>query len=237
MKSCEPGMFEYQLQAVVEYCFTQAGAEYTGFPSIIGSGPNTQSYHYEANRRKMQSGELVVMDIGAEYHGYTADVTRTIPVNGKFNPAQREIYELVLQAQHVAIDTIYPGMIMADVEKKAMKVIAGGLIQLGIAKDSDDVKKYCPHGMSHFIGLDVHDDGSIGKLVPGMVMAVEPGIYIPEGSNCHQKFWNIGIRIEDDVVVTDEGRSVLSAFAPQSVEDIEALMKKKGIGNQKVGKE
>jgi Xaa-Pro aminopeptidase len=128
-------------------------------------------------------------------------------------------------------------MIMADVEKKAMKVIAGGLIQLGIAKDSDDVKKYCPHGMSHFIGLDVHDDGSIGKLVPGMVMAVEPGIYIPEGSNCHQKFWNIGIRIEDDVVVTDEGRSVLSAFAPQSVEDIEALMKKKGIGNQRVGKE
>jgi Xaa-Pro aminopeptidase len=237
MKSCEPGMFEYQLQAVVEYCFTQAGAEYTAFPSIIGSGPNTQSYHYDANRRKMQSGELVIMDIGAEYHGYSADVTRTIPVNGKFNSAQREIYELVLHAQQTAIDTIFPGMMMVDVEKKAMKVIAEGLIRLGIAKDSDDVKKYCPHRISHFIGLDVHDGGSIGKLVPGMVVTVEPGIYIPEGSNCHQKFWNIGIRIEDDVVVTDEGRSVLSAFAPQSVADIETLMKKKGIGNQRVGKE
>jgi Xaa-Pro aminopeptidase len=237
MKSCEPGMFEYQLQAVVEYCFTQAGAEYTGFPSIIGSGPNTQSYHYDANRRKMQSGELVIMDIGAEYHGYSVDVTRTIPVNGKFTPAQKEIYELVLQAQQAAIDTVYPGMIMVDVERKAMKVIAEGLIQLGIAKDSDDVKKYCPHRMSHFIGLDVHDGGQIGKLVPGMVVTVEPGIYIPEGSNCNQKYWNIGIRIEDDVVVTDEGRSALSAFAPQSVTDIEALMKKKGVGNQRVGKE
>jgi Xaa-Pro aminopeptidase len=237
MKSCEPGMFEYQLQAVAEYCFTQAGAEYTGFPSIIGSGPNTQSFHYDANRRKMQSGELVVMDIGAGYHGYSADITRTIPVNGKFTPAQKEIYELVLQAQQAAIDTIFPGMMMVDVRKKAMKVIAEGLIHLGIAKDTDDVKKYCPHGMSHFIGLDLHDDGQIGKLVPGMVLTVEPGIYIPEGSNCHQRFWNIGIRIEDDVVVTDEGRSVLSAFAPQSVTDIEMLMKKKGIGNQKVGNE
>ncbi len=237
MKSCEPGMFEYQLQAVVEYCFTQAGAEYTGFPSIIGSGPNTQSYHYDANRRKMQSGELVVIDIGAEYHGYSADITRTIPINGKFTLAQKEIYELVLHAQQAAIDTISPGVMMTDVEKTTMKVIAEGLSRLGIAKDSDDVKKYYPHKISHFIGLDVHDGRPIGKLIPGMVLTVESGIYIPEGSNCHQKFWNIGIRIEDDVVVTDEGRSVLSAFAPQSVADIETLMKKKGIGNQRVGKE
>jgi Xaa-Pro aminopeptidase len=128
-------------------------------------------------------------------------------------------------------------MMMVDVEKKAMKVIAEGLIRLGIAKDSDDTKKYCPHKISHFVGLDVHDGGPIGKLVPGMVVTVEPGIYISEGSKCHPKFWNIGIRIEDDVVVTDDGRSVLSAFAPQSVEDIETLMKKKGIGNQRVGKE
>ena len=126
---------------------------------------------------------------------------------------------------------------MVDVEKTAMKVIAEGLTRLGIAKDSDDVKKYYPHRISHFIGLDVHDGSPIGKLIPGMVMTVEPGIYIPEGSDCPQKYWNIGIRIEDDVVVTDEGRSVLSAFAPQSVTDIETLMKKKGIGNQSVGKE
>jgi len=237
MKSCEHGMFEYQLQAVVEYCFTQSGAEYTGFRSIIGSGPNAQLFHYDANRRKMLSGELVVMDIGAEYHGYSADITRTIPVNGKFTPAQREIYELVLHAQQAAIDTIFPGTMMVNVEKTAMNVIAEGLSRLGIAKDSADVKKYYPHRISHFIGLDVHDSSPIGKLIPGMVMTVEPGIYIAEGSDCPQKYWNIGIRIEDDVVVTDEGRSVLSAFAPQSVTDIETLMKKKGIGNQRVGKE
>jgi Xaa-Pro aminopeptidase len=177
------------------------------------------------------------MDIGAEYHGYSADVTRTIPVNGKFTPAQKEIYRLVLRAQQAAIDTISPDMMMVDVREKAKKVITEGLIYLGIAKDTGDVKKYCPHGISHFIGLDVHDDGRIGKLVSGMVMTVEPGIYIPEGSDCPQKYWNIGIRIEDDVMVTDEGRSVLSAFAPKSVADIETLMKKSGIGNQGVGKE
>jgi Xaa-Pro aminopeptidase len=237
IKSCEPGMYEYQLQAVVEYCFTREGAEYTSFPSIIASGPNVQSLHYDTNRRKMQNGDLVVMDIGAEYHGYSADVTRTIPVNGKFNAAQREIYELVLLAQQVAIDTVSPGMMVLEVENKAMKTITEGLIRLGIAKDYDDAKKYCPHRISHFIGLDVHDVTPTGKLVPGMVLTVEPGIYIPEGSDCNKKYWSIGIRIEDDVVVTDEGRSVLSAFAPQSIIDIETLMKKKGIGNQGVGKE
>jgi Xaa-Pro aminopeptidase len=236
MKSCEPGMFEYDLQAIVEYCFARKGAEYTGFRSIIGSGPNAQFFHYEANRRKMKSGELVVMDIGAEYHGYSADITRTIPIGGKFNPAQKDIYELVLQAQQIAIDTIFPGMIMEEIEKKAMKIIADGLLHLNIAKNEEDVKKYSPHGMSHFIGLDVHD-GKVGKLVPGMVLTMEPGIYIPEGSDCDQKYWNIGIRIEDDIVVTEDGRSVLSAFSPHTVAEIEALMKKKGIGNQEIGKE
>jgi Xaa-Pro aminopeptidase len=185
----------------------------------------------------MRNGELVIVDIGAEYHGYSGDITRTIPVNGKFSPAQKEIYELVLNAQQIAIDTIMPGMMMADVENKAKKIIAEGLIRLGIAKDEEDAKKYSPHGVSHFLGLDVHDTGLKGKLVSGMVITMEPGIYIPEGSDCNQKYWNIGIRIEDDVVVTDEGRSVLSAFAPQTTEDIEKLMKKKGIGNQVVGKE
>jgi len=237
VKCCEPGMFEYQLQAVVEYCFTQAGAENTDFPSIIGSGPNTQTFHYYANRRKMQSGELVVMDIGAEYHGYSADISRTIPVNGKFTPAQKEIYELVYYVQQAAIDSICPGKITAEIEESAMRVMAGGLIRLGIAEDSGDVKKYCPHKISHFIGLDVHDYKSAGKLVPGMVMAVEPGIYIPEGSECDKKYWNIGIRIEDDILITDKGCRVLSGFAPKSVQDIEGLMKKKGIGNQQVGRE
>jgi Xaa-Pro aminopeptidase len=237
IKSCEPEMFEYQLQAVVEYCFTQTGAEYAGFPSIIGSGPNTQTLHYDANRRKMQSGELVVMDIGAEYHGYSADITRTIPVNGKFTPAQREIYELVLRAQQDAIDSICPGKKMADIENSVMKIISEGLNRLGIVTDSSNIKKYCPHGISHSIGLDVHDKGSLERLVPGMVVTVEPGVYIPEGSECDEKYWNIGIRIEDDIIVTEKGRNVLSASAPKSVNDIEILMKKKGIGNQPVGEE
>jgi Xaa-Pro aminopeptidase len=236
IKSCEPGMFEYQLQAVAEYCFTRAGAEYTGFPSIIGSGPNTQTFHYDANRRKMQSGDLVVMDVGAEYHGYPADITRTIPVNGKFTSAQKEIYELVLHVQQNTIDNICPGRIMFDVENSAMKIIGEGLTRLGIAADSSNLKKYCPHRISHSIGLDVHDNGSIERLVPGMVITVEPGIYIPEGSECDKKYWNIGVRIEDDIVVTDKGRNVLSASAPKSVKDIEILMKKNGIGNQQVGK-
>jgi Xaa-Pro aminopeptidase len=237
MKSCEPEMFEYQLQAVAEYCFLREGAESVGFASIIGSGPNAQLFHYDANRRRIRNGELVVVDIGAEYHGYSADLTRTIPSNGKFTPAQKEIYDLVLNAQQIAIDTMMPGIMMADVENKALKIMAEGLIQLGIAKDEESAKKYSPHGVSHFLGLDVHDAGIEGKLVPGMVITIEPGIYIPEGSDCDQKYWNIGIRIEDDVVITDEGRSVLSAFAPQTASDIEKLMKKKGLGNQVIGKE
>jgi len=179
----------------------------------------------------------VIMDIGAEYHGYSADITRTIPVNGTFTSAQKEIYDLVLHAEQAAIDTISPGVMAADIETTAIKIMTEGLIRLRIAKDSTDAEKYCPHKVSHFIGLNVHDGVVMGKLIPGMVMTVEPGIYIPEGSDCPQKYWNIGIRIEDDVAVTDEGRSVLSAFAPQTVSDIESLMKKRGIGNQKVGTE
>jgi Xaa-Pro aminopeptidase len=237
MKSCEPGMYEYQLQAVAEYCFTRSGAENYAFPSIIGSGPNTQFQHYGTNRRKMQSGDLVVIDIGAEYHGYTSDITRTIPVNGKFSTAQKDVYDLVLQAQTMVIESLMPGMLIADIEKKGSDVMSEGLIRMGIAKDFEDAKKYCLHKIIHFIGLDVHDVAASGKLMAGMVLAVEPGIYIPEGSQCNRKYWNIGIRIEDDVVVTDDGRSVLSAFAPQSITDIELLMKKRGIGNLEIGKE
>lgn len=237
MKSCEPGMFEYQLQAVAEYCFLREGAEAPGFTSIIGSGPNTQLFHYDANRRRMQNGDLVVVDIGAEYHGYSADITRTIPVNGKFTPEQKAIYDLVLNAEQAAIDTMMPGIMLAEVEKKARKIITDGLIRLGLASDEESAKKYSPHGFCHLIGLDVHEGESPKSIVAGMVLAVEPGIYIPEGSDCDHKFWNIGIRIEDDVVITDDGRSVLSAFSPQTTEDIERIMKKKGIGNQIIGKE
>ncbi len=234
-KSCEPEMYEYELQAIIEYCFTKSGCEFYGFPSIVGSGPNTLLYHYNANRRKMKSGDLVVMDIGAEYRGYSADVTRTIPVNGKYSPEQKAIYEIVLSAQDSAIMVIKPNEMMNSISKKALEVIGNGLIKLGIIKEKEDARKYCPHGISHFIGLAVHDVGSMGKLEQGMILTVEPGIYIPDSSDCDKKYWGIGIRIEDDVLVTKDGYKVLSQTAPKKINDIEDLMKEKGIGNLEVG--
>jgi Xaa-Pro aminopeptidase len=236
MKSCEPGMYEYELQSVIEYCFTKSGAEYQGFPSIVGSGPNSCILHYEANRRKMQNGDVVVMDIGAEIEGYSADVTRTIPVNGTFSPAQREIYEIVLKANEESIKEFKPGASPGIPSQKAYDIIAEGLMKLGVIKSKDDARTYYMHGLSHHIGLDVHDAGPYGKpYAPGMILTDEPGIYIPDGSPCDKKYWNIGVRIEDDVLITAEGNRVLSAGAPKFVKDIEDLMKKKGLGNVKVG--
>jgi Xaa-Pro aminopeptidase len=236
MKSAEPDMYEYELQAIIEYCFAKNGAEYPGFPSIVGSGPNSCILHYEANRRQMQTGDVVVMDIGAEYHGYTADVTRTIPVNGKFSPAQREIYEIVLKAQEEAIKEFKPGASSSAPSQRATDVIADGLMKLGIIKEKSEVRRYYMHGLSHNIGLDVHDVGRFSApYAPGMILTVEPGVYIPAESPCDKKYWNIGVRIEDDVLITDSGCRVLSAGAPKTVNEIESLMKQKGIGNVKIG--
>ena len=236
MKSCELEMYEYELQAVIEYCFAKNGAEYQGFPSIVGSGPNSCVLHYEANRRKMQNGDVVVMDVGAEVQGYSADVTRTIPVNGTFSQPQREIYEIVLKANEESIKEFKPGVSPGIPSQKAYDIIAEGLLKLGVIKDKNDARTYYMHGLSHHIGLDVHDPGPYGKpYAPGMILTDEPGIYIPEGSSCDKKYWNIGVRIEDDVLITEDGNRVLSAAAPKSVKDIESLMKKKGLGNVKVG--
>ena len=187
IKKCETGMYEYELQAIIEGCYIRSGCEYYGFPSIVGSGPNTLSFHYDSNRRQMNSGELVVMDIGAEYHGYSADVTRTIPLNGIYSPEQKKIYEIVLRAQNSAIKEVKSNVPMNAAGKKAMEVLGEGLVTLGIIQDKSDAKKYCPHGISHFVGLDVHDVGSSIKLVPGMVFTVEPGLYIPDSSDCDKK--------------------------------------------------
>lgn len=237
-KSCEPGMYEYQLQATAEYCFTRSGAEYQAFPSIIASGPNSLYLHYDANNRKMKSGDLAIIDIGAEFCGYSADVTRTIPVNGKFSPAQRDLYALVLDAQEEGLKAIAVGGTMFDADKRACEILTEGLLRRHIAKDTADAKKYSPHAFCHFIGLDAHDPGPAGKrLVPGMIFTLEPGVYISEDSDCDKKYRGIGIRIEDDVLVTEEGYSVLSAFSPKTIDEIETLMKMKGIGNSGVGKQ
>lgn len=236
MKSCEPGMYEYELQAVIEYCFTKNGAEYQGFPSIVGSGPNSCILHYEANRRQMRNGDVVVMDIGAEYQGYSADVTRTIPVNGAFSQPQREIYEIVLRAQDESFKEFKPGVSLSVPGQRAADVIAESLLQLGIIQKKEEFRRYYMHGLSHNIGLDVHDVGMfMASMKPGMVLTVEPGIYITEGSPCDKKYWNIGVRIEDDVLITADGSRVLSAAAPRTVKEIESLMKKQGVGNMKIG--
>ncbi|MCB0712550.1 MAG: aminopeptidase P N-terminal domain-containing protein [Ignavibacteriae bacterium] len=224
MRMAKPGMFEYEFEASMEYAFRRLGAEDPGYPSIIGSGPNTCILHYNTNRRKSLDGELVLMDCGAEYHGYSADITRTFPVNGKFTPEQRAIYNLVLEAQTEAIKECKVGVQFWDPHKKAGQIISSGLVKLGIMKEGDDVRKYFMHGTSHFLGMDVHDVGDDYTLQPGMVLTVEPGIYIPEGSKCDPKWWNIGVRIEDDVLVTKSGSVNLSAGLERTADEIERLV-------------
>jgi Xaa-Pro aminopeptidase len=213
MKSVEPGMYEYEIKAVIEYVYQKRGATGWGFPSIIGSGPNSCILHYEKCTRIMEPGDTLVMDIGAEYENYSADITRTIPVSGKFAPRQRAIYSIVLEANKRAIAAVKPGRTIKDIDKVARDYI-----------ESRGYGKYFIHGTSHWLGMNVHDVGEqTAKFEPGMVITVEPGIYIPEE--------NLGIRIEDDVLITKEGNKVLSSSAPKEIAEIEKLMKKKGIGN------
>jgi Xaa-Pro aminopeptidase len=215
MKALLPGMYEYQLEAVVEYVFHSGGAERVGFPSIVGSGPNSVILHYDENRRRMEEGDLVVVDVGAEYAYYTADVTRTFPVSGEFTERQRAIYELVLATQKTVIDSIRPGIRTGQLEQIARRYMREHSGRLCGDATCD---RYFVHGLGHWLGMDVHDVGDYGRpLEPGMVLTVEPGIYLTGES--------LGVRIEDDVLVTEDGHEVLSASAPKTVEEIETLMK------------
>ena len=212
MKSAAPGQGEWELEGVIEYVFRRHGAERFGFPSIVGSGPNSVVLHYNANTRRMQPGELVVCDVGAEYRRYTADVTRTFPVSGKFTPRQREIYQIVLRAQNEAMKAVRPGATLRQVHAVAARVI----------REAGHGSRFF-HGTSHWIGLDVHDVGAYDRpLEPGMILSVEPGIYIAEE--------NLGVRIEDDVLVTEDGFKNLSEACPRDPDAIEALMAERGVG-------
>jgi Xaa-Pro aminopeptidase len=224
IRAARPGMFEYELEAIMEYTFRRLGAEDPAYPSIVGSGPNTTILHYSTSRRRALEGELVLMDCGAEYHGYAADITRTFPIGGRFTPEQRTIYDLVLAAQTAGIKECRYGRGFRDPHTAAMAVIAKGLRELGIIEREEDAPKYFNHGTSHYIGLDVHDVGALGELGPGMVLTVEPGVYIPEGSPCDPKWWNIGVRIEDDILVTRGAPKNLSAALARTAEEIEKLM-------------
>ena len=229
MKTLEVGMSEYQAQAIVEFGFTFNGSEYTGYPSIVGGGENSCVLHYISNRKKLNNPDFLVIDAGAEYHGYTADVTRTLPVSGKFSIEQKEIYNLVLEAQLAGIKECKEGNAFRDPHNAAVEVIKKGLIRLGIIKSPNEFMKYFFHGTSHYLGLDVHDPGSYGKFKNGQVITVEPGIYIAEGSACDKKWWNIGVRIEDDVLINGNAPEVLSQKLPKTIDEIEKIMADPGF--------
>jgi len=218
-KAVKPGLFEYQLAAVMVNTYSQLGCERSAYAPIVGSGPNGVVLHYSANRRRMDSGEVTVVDVGAECSGYTSDVTRTVPVNGKFSPRERELYEIVLGAEKAAIAAAKPGARVRGDGQTLYKIAYDYINTHGQDRHGQPLGKYFNHGLSHFIGLDVHDPGDINvPLQPGMVISIEPGVYIPEE--------NIGIRIEDTVVVTETGVDVLSSALPKEPGEIERLIGK-----------
>jgi Xaa-Pro aminopeptidase len=248
LKAVAPGRYEYALKApMVETCLA-GGAARMAYPPIVGSGPNSVILHYDRDDRQMRAGEMIVNDTACEYGMYAADVTRSYPVSGRFSPEQKAVYEIVLTAQKAGFAKVKPGSSLAEVYSATVEVIAEGLLRLGILSGtreavvaSREFKKFYPHGSSHWLGLEVHDVGSYGfdpgvtrqeryftaraPLEPGMVLTVEPGIYIPEGSTPDTKWWNIGVRIEDDAVVTKEGMDCLSCGAPRELAEVEAALK------------
>lgn len=224
MKATRPDRWEYQVAAVVKFVFEMNGCEFYGYPPIVGSGPNSTILHYESNRKQMKAGEIVCMDTAGEYRGYTADVTRSFPVNGKFSPEQRAIYEIVLAATDKGIAACQVGASRNTVTQIVSRTLGDGLIRLGVIKSQNELGQYFMHGWGHGIGLDVHDPWVSGTFQPGMTFTVEPGIYIKEGSPCDKKWWNIGIRIEDNILITPNGPENMSAKAPRTIEEVERTM-------------
>ncbi len=238
MGACRPGMTEYQIEAELSYEFMRAGSPRSAYPSIVAGGANACVLHYIENRDTLRDGDLLLIDAGAEYDYYAADITRTFPVNGRFSKSQRALYEVVLEAQAAAIEQIKPGNHWNEPHEAAVEVLAEGLVALGLIKGraatvikKGRYRKFYVHRTGHWLGMDVHDVGDykIGGawrvFEPGMVMTVEPGLYVAAGDKqVARKWWNIGIRIEDDVLVTRNGHKVLTAGAPKSVADIEAIV-------------
>src|SRR5690242_17742245 len=216
MQAARPGVWEYEIEAALEAAFRRNGADRVGYPSIVGSGPNSTTLHYDVNRRQTRDGDLVVVDAGAEWGQYTADVTRTFPVNGKFTPRQKAIYDLVLATQQAAFDSTHPGTTIGQLNRIARDYMRA---HSGTLCGAETCDTYFIHGLSHWLGMDVHDVGDYTTpLQPGMIFTIEPGIYLSRES--------LGVRIEDDVVVTATGAEWLSAKAPKTTAEIERLMKR-----------
>ncbi len=236
MRRCESGCWEYQLEGEYLHEMMQHGCRDVAYPSIVAGGSNACVLHYITNNQKLKAGDLVLVDAGAEYNHYAADVTRTYPVNGEFSEAQRKVYEIVLAAQLAGIDAVKPGATWEVVNGIVNKVLTEGLIELGLLEGNVDAlvqaeayKPFYMHRAGHWLGLDVHDVGPYQenkqpiKFEPGMVLTVEPGLYL--GTDVPAPWQNIGIRIEDDVLVTETGYEVLSHAAPKTIDEIEACMK------------
>ncbi len=237
MKLTRPGMHEYQIEAALESCFRVNGSTGPGYTSIVAGGANATVLHYVRNRDPLVDGDLLLVDAGCEVAYYTADITRTWPINGRFTEPQRQVYEGVLRAQLAAIDAVKPGNTLNDVHNAAVRVLTQTMVAVGLLEgEVDDLisdesfKKYYMHGTSHWLGLDVHDVGVYGRdgetrpLVPGMVLSVEPGLYIAAGdTDAPEALRGIGVRIEDDVLVTAAGHEVLTDAVPKSVADLEAI--------------
>ncbi|GAO44153.1 aminopeptidase P family protein [Flavihumibacter petaseus] len=224
MKAVKPGMSEMELQGVQEFIHKKLGAEDVAYGSIVGAGENGCILHYETNTATEVGQNMVLMDVGAMYHGYAADVTRTFPANGKFSREQRQIYDLVYDAQEAVFKIAQPGTTFKAIEDTARAVLTRGMLKLGLIQKPEDIRKYYPHGCSHFIGLDVHDKGDYSILKENMVITVEPGIYIPENSPVDRKWWNIAVRIEDDIRITKKQCELLSTLAPRKAAEIEKLI-------------
>jgi Xaa-Pro aminopeptidase len=248
MKAVRPGMMEYEVEAMLEAYFRKHGASGSSYTSIVGGGGNATVLHYIDNKDQLQDGDLLLVDAGAEYRGYASDITRTFPINGKFTPAQRDIYDLVLKCQVSCVDMVRPGVRLEDLKTHSVEILTEGMVELGLLKGDPEKlieeKKYMQfymHNLGHYLGIDVHDAGRYyfkGESRPaevGMVMTIEPGLYvspdtsrIPEGFNrdIPEKYLGIGVRIEDDVLVTENGARVLTHKVPKNREEIEALMAK-----------
>ncbi|NOU51503.1 Xaa-Pro aminopeptidase [Pseudoalteromonas sp. JBTF-M23] len=233
------GATEYQLEAEIHHHYAMSGARHPAYGTIVGSGNNANILHYTQNSDELKDGDLVLIDSGCELEGYAADITRTFPVSGKFSEPQKQVYELVLQAQQAAFEQVKPGGTLVQANQAAMSVMTEGLIQLGIlAGDLDTLlenqacKAFYMHGLGHWLGLDVHDVGEYKldeadrPFEPGMVLTIEPGLYFDEDAQVPEQFKGIGIRIEDDLLITEDGFENLTAGVPKAIADIEALMQR-----------
>ena len=235
MRAAAPGKHEYEIEALFREIFRRNGSERAAYAPIIGAGPNATVLHYRANNRRMEDGELLLIDAGCEYGYYAADVTRTFPVNGKFSEPQRKIYEAVLAAQDAAIEATKPGATVESIHRVTIEALTEGMVSVGLLSgevsellETEAFRRYYMHRTSHWLGMDVHDvgayfvDGKPRPLAPGMVLTIEPGIYVSaDDDEAPEEYRGIGVRIEDDVLVTDGGHEILSASIPKAVDDVE----------------